>query len=135
MTLTLGLASRTLALWEKVFYPSPMHAHSSSLVRDDASLEPATPTQYTLNQCKDKITVCRGVGRIFTQVQCLKFTRSHFSVNAKNEKRAVSMCKLMFVFNLLIFTSRFVDRPHARLFVEIYIRACDKLTFFTSAYR
>ena len=45
MTLTLGLASRTLALWEKVFYPSPMHAHSSSLVRDNASLEPATPTQ------------------------------------------------------------------------------------------
>ena len=27
------------------FYPFPMHAHSSSLARDDASLEPATPTQ------------------------------------------------------------------------------------------
>ena len=29
----------------KVFYPSPMHAHLSSLARHDASLAPATPTQ------------------------------------------------------------------------------------------
>ena len=40
-----NLNSRTRALWEKVFYPSPMHAHSSSLALDDASLAPATPTQ------------------------------------------------------------------------------------------
>ena len=45
VTSILRLASRTRALWEKVFYPSPMHAHSSSLARDDASLEPAAPTQ------------------------------------------------------------------------------------------
>ena len=46
-------------------------------------------------------------------------------------KRAVSLCKLILVFSLLIFTSRFVDQSHARLFVEIYIRACDKLTIFS----
>ena len=63
--------------------------------------------------------------KIFTQVQCLKFTRSHFSVNAKRAvKRAVSLCKLMLVFSLLIFTSRFVNQSHARLFV-------DMLTFFS----
>ena len=45
MTSILRLTSRTRALWEKGFYPSPMHAHSSSLARDDASLAPATPTQ------------------------------------------------------------------------------------------
>ena len=50
-------------------------------------------SQYTLNQCKDKITVCWGVGRIFTWVQCLKLTRSHFSVNAKEgfEKSSVAV--------------------------------------------
>ena len=37
MTLILRLASRTGALWENVFYPSPMHAHSKSLL--------AAPTQ------------------------------------------------------------------------------------------
>ena len=46
-------------------------------------------------------------------------------------KRAVSQSKLMLVFSLLIFTSRFVDQSHARLFVEIYIRACKKLTIFS----
>ena len=46
-------------------------------------------------------------------------------------KRAVSLCKSMLVFSLLIFTSHFVDHSHARLFVEIYIRACDKLTFLS----
>ena len=46
-------------------------------------------------------------------------------------KRAVSLCKLMVVFSLLIFTSRFVDQSHSRLFVEFYIRACDKLTLFS----
>ena len=46
-------------------------------------------------------------------------------------KRAVSLCKLMLEFSLLIFTSCFVDQSHARLFVEFYIRACDKLTFFS----
>ena len=108
-----------------------MHAHSSSLARDDASLAPAAPaqvvsegernpkkvgpcidrepdaekkktsfqwnvifeSQYTLNQCKNKITVCWGVGRIFTKVHCLKFIRSHFSVNAKKgcEKSSVAV--------------------------------------------
>ena len=29
----------------KGFVPFPMHAHSSSLASDDASLAPATPTQ------------------------------------------------------------------------------------------
>ena len=44
MTPILRLTSRTRALWENIFYPSLMHAHSS-LARDDASLAPATPTQ------------------------------------------------------------------------------------------
>ena len=34
-----------MALWEKVFYPSPMHTFSSSFALDDASLARATPTQ------------------------------------------------------------------------------------------
>ena len=42
-----------------------------------ASAMSSVKSQYTLNQCKDKITVCWGVGRICTQVQCLIFTRSH----------------------------------------------------------
>ena len=48
---------------------------------------------YTLHKCKGKITVCWGVGRIFTQVKCLKFTRFHFSVNAKKgcEKSSVAV--------------------------------------------
>ena len=87
-------------------------AHSSSLARDDASLAPATQvvsegernpnkvghvsifeSQYTLNRCQDKITICWGVERIFTQVECLKFTRSHFSVNAKKgcEKSSIAV--------------------------------------------
>ena len=37
----------------------------------------------------------------------------------------------MLVFSLLIFTSHFVDHSYAGLFVEIYIRACDELTFFS----
>ena len=38
----------------------------------------------------------------------------------------------MLVFSLLIFTSRFVDQSHTRpVFVEIYIRACGKLTIFS----
>ena len=41
----LRLASRTRALWESFFCPPPMHAHSSSFARDDASLAPATPTK------------------------------------------------------------------------------------------
>ena len=41
-------------------------------------------SQYILNQCKDKITVSGACGlRIFTQVQCLKFTRCYFSVYAR----------------------------------------------------
>ena len=52
----------------------------------------------------------------------------------KAAKRAVSLCKLILVFSLLIFTSRFVDQSHARLFVEFYIRDCDKLTFFSSTH-
>ena len=39
------LPSRTRALWEKVFYPSPMHAFSSSFALDAASLARATLTQ------------------------------------------------------------------------------------------
>ena len=73
-----------------------------------------------------KITVWWGVRRIFTQAaQCLKFTRSHFSVNAEKgcETEAVSLCKLMLVFSLLIFTSRFVDQSHARLFVELNLHS------------
>ena len=49
-------------------------------------------------------------------------------------KRAVSLCKLMLVFSLLIFTSRFVDQSHGVLFVEIYICACDKVAFFPSTH-
>ena len=103
MNSMLRLASRTRALWGKVFYPSPMHAHSSPLVQD-ASLAPAMPTlvgvsvsegernpkkvgpcidrerwiektkfqwnmifesQFTPNQCKDKISVCWGMGEDF----------------------------------------------------------------------
>ena len=90
-------------------------------------------SQHTLKQCEDKITVCWGVGRIFTQEQRLKFTRSHFSVNAKKgcEQKNIAVQIDARIFSLLIFTSRFVEQSHARLFVEIYIRACDKLTFFS----
>ena len=35
-----------------------------------------------MNQCKDKITVCWGVGWIFPQVQCFKFTREDQGVRA-----------------------------------------------------
>ena len=51
-------------------------------------------SQYILKRCKDKITVCWGVeGGILAHVQCLKVTRSHFSVNAKKgcEKSSVAM--------------------------------------------
>ena len=72
------------------------------------------------------------MGLIFTQVQCLKFTLSHFSVNAKRAvKRAVSLCKLMLVFSLLIFTSRFVDQSHARL---CRMKSTFALVTFPSAY-
>ena len=75
---------------------------------------------------------CWGVGRIFTQVQCLKFTRSHFSVNAKKGFEKSSRCANCCSYTVfLIFTLRFVDQSHARLFVEIYIRACDKFTIFS----
>ena len=86
-------------------------------------------TQYTLNQCKDKITVCWGVGRIFTR-EMFEIHQFHFSVNAQK-----GLYKLMLVFSLLIFTSRFIHQSHAQLFVEIYIRACDKLTFFSKYVR
>ena len=61
--------------------------------KDQVSVERIFESQYTLNQCKEKITVCLGVERIFTQVEYFKFTRSHFSVNAKKgcEKSSVAV--------------------------------------------
>ena len=77
--------------------------------------------QCTLNQCKDNIAT---------------FEIHPFPILSKYKKRAVkravSLYKLMLVFSLLIVTSRFIDQSHARpVFVEIYIRACDKLTIFS----
>ena len=88
-------------------------------------------SQNTLNQCKDQITVCWGVGKIFTQSAMFEIHPIPFLSKCKIVQRAVSLCKLMLVFSLLIFPSRFVGQSHAQLFVEIYIRACDKLAFFS----
>ena len=62
------------------------------------------------------ITVGWGVGRIFTQVQCLKFTRSHFSVNAKKvcEKSSVAV-QIDARIQSSSFTSRFFDQSLSRL--------------------
>ena len=79
-----------------------MHAHSSSLARDEASLVSASPTQVVsevernpekVGPCIDRARVCWGVGRNFTQLQCFKFTHSHYSVNAKKgcEKSSVAL--------------------------------------------
>ena len=70
-----------------------------------------------------------GRGGIFTHVQCLKFTRSHLSVNAYKgcEKSSVAVqIDARIQSSNFHLTLRFVDQSHARLFVEIYIRACDK---------
>ena len=89
----------------KVFFIS-LPCTRTRLARDDASLALSTNTPNTpISQHMQKRAV----------------------------KRAVSLCKLMLVFCLLIFTSCFaVDQSHAQLFVEFNIRACDKLTFFSN---
>ena len=86
-------------------------------------------SQYTLNQCKDNITVCWGVGRIFAQVQRLKFIRFHFSVSAK--KGCEKSMSVAVQIDARIQSSKFHLTFCWPIFVEIYIRACDKLTIFS----
>ena len=70
-----------------------MHAHSSSLARNDPKkghVSTIFESQYTLKQCKDKITFCWGVGE---DAHTGAITRSHFSVNAEKgcEKSSVAV--------------------------------------------
>ena len=79
--------------------------------KDQVSVDMIFESQYTLNQCKDKNYCLLGRGEDFHTGAMFKFTRSHSAVNAKKKravKRAVSLSKLMLVFSLLIFTSRFL---------------------------